>query len=495
MDPQKRLYSLAIPFRKKNKAHGFKLDELINDKRKANEPVTFVQHHYNVKNNVPKEGDYVLIYDSSEQKYKYIFRVLSNSDEDNEDNTEDKYYDGEVLSDFLETQGKEQNYVTLEYVRDFDCPNLKKVWNVLTIVDVTQCKFNIAQYNFFISIYNELIASNNTVNRPHIDTLNQILFGPPGTGKTFHTVNKALDILAPDTDWEDDANREAALEKYNEFKAAGRIVFTTFHQSMSHEDFIEGIKPKLEEKDSEKVGYKIEPGIFKQIADEARQHPNEPYVLIIDEINRGNVANIFGELITLIEPDKREGEPEVLEVILPYSKKPFSVPKNLFIIGTMNTADRSVEALDTALRRRFSFVEMMPKPELLSEVDGVNLKDLLSTINRRIEVLKDRDHLIGHSYFMKVKSKEQLIDVIYRNVIPLLQEYFYGDYGKIRMVLGDGFVAKELENIEFATSDEDFDRPENCYQIKDICKVKEDIDKAIELIKFGYVTHLAEAQE
>lgn len=348
------------------------------------------------------------------------------------------------------------------------------------------------------------------------ESLNQILFGPPGTGKTYNTINMALDILGvPPMDKEgnvlegkwyanEKADRETACNLFNGIKqekgdgekGVGRIAFTTFHQSMSYEDFIEGIKPELGE-GSEKVGYKIEPGIFKQIADEARQHPNEPYVLIIDEINRGNVANIFGELITLIEPDKREGEPEALEVVLPYSKKPFSVPKNLYIIGTMNTADRSVEALDTALRRRFSFVEMMPKPELLSEVDGVNLKNLLTTINRRIEVLKDRDHLIGHSYFMKVKSKEQLIDIIYRNVIPLLQEYFYGDYGKIRMVLGDGFVTKDndLSSVVFATSGDDFDRPENCYQITDIRKVKVDIDKAIELMKFGYVTHLAEVQE
>jgi len=171
--------------------------------------------------------------------------------------------------------------------------------------------------------------------------------------------------------------------------------------------------------------------------------PQAPKVLIIDEINRGNVSQIFGELITLIEPDKRAGMKEALEVTLPYSKEKFSVPPNLYIIGTMNTADRSVEALDTALRRRFSFCEMTPDYSLLAgrEEHGIDLAGLLSIINQRIEGLLDKDHAIGHSYFLRVANGESTLKaVFFDEIIPLLQEYFYGNFGRIELVLGRGFV-------------------------------------------------------
>jgi len=183
-----------------------------------------------------------------------------------------------------------------------------------------------------------------------------------------------------------------------------------------------------------KSGYDYNP-----VGGKAKQN----FVLIIDEINRGNVAEIFGELITLVEEDKRQGKDEVIKVTLPYSKKDFSVPSNLYIIGTMNTADRSVEALDTALRRRFSFVEMMPEyelPELNREMAGIKLSTLLKTINQRIEKLLDRDHQIGHSYFLKINNDVGLQQVFKDKIIPLLQEYFYGDYEKLGLVLGVGFV-------------------------------------------------------
>ena len=169
------------------------------------------------------------------------------------------------------------------------------------------------------------------------------------------------------------------------------------------------------------------------------------HVLIIDEINRGNVSAIFGELITLLEEDKRKGNPEHTEVKLPYSGKEFSVPNNVYIIGTMNTADRSVEALDTALRRRFSFVEMQPNPEILSEVENVDLSKLLETINKRIEVLIDKDHQIGHSYFIGIQNIVDLQRTFKDKIIPLLEEYFYGDFGKIGLVLGGEFI-KSVEN-------------------------------------------------
>jgi hypothetical protein len=475
--------------------------------------------------------------------------------------------------------------------------------------------------------------------------LNQILFGPPGTGKTYNTINKALEIIGDDEvkklNW---SNREEVKKLFDKKLNEGQIVFTTFHQSMSYEEFIEGIKPVNEtaEDDQEpQLTYQVIPGILKNLIDSIEDknqvavnnlyipeeyfkdhvvkmslgsasdprdkdiydycmssnqialgfgfnvdftgikdrtdiinrlkesgyqfegkrdfaidalerfilwavegrlvivskgnkkvrsigvitgayqyNPSAPirfhhfkkvkwlyknidlevsafyekqlvpqsiyvintdvlnkdifikkesgdavknHVLIIDEINRGNVSQIFGELITLIEEDKREGKPEALKVTLPYSKEQFSVPPNLYIIGTMNTADRSVEALDTALRRRFSFTEMPP----LYHLEGLQYdyastrgKDILQTINKRIEKLLDRDHLIGHSYFL-LKDGEtaanKLTDSFYRNIIPLLQEYFFGDYAKIGAVLGKGFVRVKEVSTEvnlFADFDE-----------------------------------------
>jgi 5-methylcytosine-specific restriction endonuclease McrBC GTP-binding regulatory subunit McrB len=185
------------------------------------------------------------------------------------------------------------------------------------------------------------------------------------------------------------------------------------------------------------------------------------FVLVIDEINRGNVSSIFGELITLIETTKRTGKPEALEVVLPYSKDIFSVPENVYIIGTMNTADRSIEMLDTALRRRFSFKEMVPDPSLIATagkskdkqgvVGGIDLVKMLQKINERIEKLIDKDHKIGHSYFLDVINVEGLELAFKDKVIPLLEEYFFGDFGKIGLVLGSSFIIKEpTTDFDFA---------------------------------------------
>lgn len=237
-----------------------------------------------------------------------------------------------------------------------------------------------------------------------------------------------------------------------------RYEFVTFHQSYGYEDFIEGIKPIMPENGEEvgELGYKIEEGVFKRLCDRAVKDPENRYAIFIDEINRGNISQIFGELITLIEKDKRKEAAHELSAILPYSKKPFMVPSNLDIYGTMNTADRSVEALDTALRRRFSFLEMMPNPELLAgkTIEGISLRQVLQTINERVELLVDRDHTIGHSYFINVKTKAQLVEAFNDKIIPLLQEYFYGDFGKIGLVLGKGFVEVNTNNnSEFAAFD------------------------------------------
>lgn len=246
--------------------------------------------------------------------------------------------------------------------------------------------------------------------------------------------------------------------------------FVTFHQSYSYEDFIEGIRPAVDERLDEHGGlhYTLSDGLFKiavrrailltgfegTIDEFCRLSPAERrdllegaprYAIFIDEINRGNVANVFGELITLLEADKRLGGDNELIVTLPYSQTRFGVPSNLHLVGTMNTADRSIEALDTALRRRFSFVEHMPRPELLDfEIEGgIDPARMLGTINDRLERLYDRDHLVGHAY-LKALEEEPSLEALKRafslQIIPLLQEYFYGDWGRIGLVLGREFV-------------------------------------------------------
>ncbi len=269
---------------------------------------------------------------------------------------------------------------------------------------------------------------------------NTILYGPPGTGKTYGVVEKALEILDPPllaTAARHGAGGRALLkQRFDVLLEEGRIRFVTFHQSFAYEDFVEGLKARVGEGGA--LEYVVEPGVFLELCIEA-QHSDLPYVLIIDEINRGNIARIFGELITLIEPSKRQGMDEALSVRLPYSKQVFAVPANLHLIGTMNTADRSLAAMDVALRRRFRFIEMPPQPELLDAViDDVPLGELLGTINDRIEVLLGRDHLIGHAYLMGVTDLPSLADAFRLRILPLLQEYFFEDWQRIAWVLNDG---------------------------------------------------------
>ncbi|EKE4867507.1 AAA family ATPase, partial [Campylobacter jejuni] len=427
-----------------------------------------------------------------------------------------------------------------------------------------------------VFVLNYLLLANNLIKvKKMIQNipLNQILYGPPGTGKTYHTIDKALEIFGENLE-----SRDEKKAKFDEYVKNGQIVFTTFHQSYGYEEFVEGIKPVMNnEANSQEIQYKIKDGIFKELCEKAldnykvslltqeefvksedlenkieifldelvdqqkfiekiqsggfkleeynekyriitddtnanlylnleifktllenkdkiingrsikqilnnkhrRQidsyyfqlvklfkereqdykvdnNPSEkpelkPYIIIIDEINRGNVSKIFGELITLIEPSKRIGEKEELKVTLPYSGEKFGVPKNVYIIGTMNTADRSITSLDTALRRRFEFVEMMPDVSKLSmDCEGINLQELLKAINTRIEYLLDREKTIGHAFFIGVENLNDLKSIFQNKIIPLLQEYFYNDYALINAVLNkNGMLEISVENKDY----------------------------------------------
>ena len=287
----------------------------------------------------------------------------------------------------------------------------------------------------------EPMPNQGTQQNPVKHPLNQILYGPPGTGKTYHTVARALAIIdgvGVREREEGDTERFRAL-RFNPDTCTGQIAMVTFHQNFAYEDFIEGIRPTLGDEADGQIRYELRDGIFKRIAEAAKEEKDKRFVLIIDEINRGNIAKIFGELITLIEDSRRLAADDETKVTLSYSKNSFGVPNNLYLIGTMNTADRSIQLLDTALRRRFDFVEMMPKPELelISEnVEGVNCKRILEEMNKRITVLLDRERQIGHTYLLDVDTMEKLSYAFQNKIFPLLQEYFFDDWAKIRAVLG-----------------------------------------------------------
>ena len=272
---------------------------------------------------------------------------------------------------------------------------------------------------------------------------NTILYGPPGTGKTYATARRCVEICGGTLD------EKAIHDRYKKLVEEGRVVFITFHQSYGYEDFVEGLRPETRLESTSGFGLVPKPGVLKRIADDARKNPTQPYVLVIDEINRANISKAMGELITLLEEDKREGSENEVAVTLPYSGEQFTLPANLHILGTMNTADRSIALLDTALRRRLRFEELSPEPKQLEKnVEGIKLRKVLQAINERLEYLIDRDHLVGHAWFMGAKTKADVNDVMRHKVIPLIADYFYDNWRKVQAVLGgyDDFVqSRKLE--------------------------------------------------
>jgi 5-methylcytosine-specific restriction protein B len=391
------------------------------------------------------------------------------------------------------------NYLEVDWVILEQPIIMKNMVAMVTFSDISERRMELDKI-----MVSRVDTSRNETTEPKTNpaSVNQILYGPPGTGKTFKTVLEALKIL-DDLDDDTELTYSEQKELYDNYKAKGQIEFVTFHQSFSYEDFVEGIRAETNNEGN--ISYSVKDGVFKKLAIEALfskyetenlpdeeaikkarlrvddddnqqgesefdyEHkksllsdPNrpafvrdtgKPFILIIDEINRGNTSRIFGELITLIEDTKRAGTDEAMTALLPYSQETFTVPDNLYIIGTMNTADRSLALIDTALRRRFDFIEMMPKTSLIIGndgqpliIDGIKIQDMLKTINERIEALYDREHTIGHAFFMKLKDKPTINELasIFRNkILPLLEEYFFEDWEKITQVLGKSGIYKD----------------------------------------------------
>lgn len=264
--------------------------------------------------------------------------------------------------------------------------------------------------------------------------LNCIVYGAPGTGKTYSMVEYALAIMENKKlaeFRENNTDRSINIRRYKELVRNGQVVFTTFHQNYGYEEFIQGLRPNT---DSEAMSFKIVDGVFKIIADKAlNDTENKNYIIIIDEINRANISKVFGELITLIEEDKRWGELNEMSATL-QSRDVFAVPNNLYIVGTMNSADKSISLIDAALRRRFDFIEQKPDSSLVKDTV---LKTILEEINLKlVEELDSTDLLVGHSYFMN-KNEKDLCDILNNNIIPLLYEYFYDNRKKVASLVNE----------------------------------------------------------
>jgi len=348
-------------------------------------------------------------------------------------------------------QNKLKDYTTIEITDSLISSSLSsgKEWLVIALTILQNN--NIATNSHISSKLTQLGISTNS-------TVSTILTRHSTTDTPFGTYDNPRIFVSYNGSWYVDIDLFKSLESniYNEYilnSSNKRYEFVTFHQSFVYEDFIEGIKPKLNStsnstSSSNSIEYEIQDGIFKKICKLAKDYAPQRCAIFIDEINRGNVSEIFGELLSLIEPDKREGQPLELKVTLPYSKEPFGIPSNLDIYGTMNSADKSISNIDIALRRRFEFIPVKSNPDLLlsiysnttidpENIDGINIIELLRTINSRIELLLDSNYNIGHAYFANLSNFDDIKSVIVYKVIPLLEEYFYNDPEKVQLVLND----------------------------------------------------------
>ena len=347
----------------------------------------------------------------------------------------------EGLDDWIDVKGKDRFLITpIDDISSLDF--MSNIDRFISLVEKCKNRGNRNESNREAGKRKKVNPNESTMNRS--SSLNSILYGPPGTGKTYKTAARCVEIC-------DGLDQAKGLDggkirsRYQELVDDERVEFVTFHQSYGYEEFVEGLRPAVAEGGG--AGFRLEPvpGVLKRIAERARGNEESDYVLVIDEINRANISKVMGELITLLEKDKREGADNEVAVTLPHSGAQFTLPSNLHILGTMNTADRSIALIDTALRRRFEFDEIAPDPKLLHDVDGIDLPNVLRTINKRLEYLIDRDHLIGHAWLMEAKTKDDVDRVMRRKIIPLIAEYFYDDWHKVRAVLGDtdDFVSGE----------------------------------------------------
>lgn len=312
---------------------------------------------------------------------------------------------------------------------------------------VNECGISNALFNHIIWFYAVSENTDNEEEKPEMKNclniireprdnklhpLNFIVYGAPGTGKTYSMAEYALSIVdnvTIETFRADHKRRVDVIKRYNELIKEGQVVFTTFHQNYGYEEFIQGLRP---DKESDSLSFTVVDGVFKTIADTAlNDMSGKNYVIIIDEINRANISKVFGELITLIEEDKRWGEINQTCATL-QSGDVFAVPNNLYIVGTMNSADKSISLIDAALRRRFDFIEQKPDASLVG--DALLKSFLLNLNNILVEELDSTDLLVGHSYFIN-KNEQDLCGILNNNIIPLLYEYFYDNRKKVASVL------------------------------------------------------------
>ena len=342
-------------------------------------------------------------------------------------------------------ENQEFENLILNEIFNMDIDELQTIIDKMDIehkdININQYKMDNYEDNSVDEEYDEEIVFEKEIDTP----LNMILYGPPGTGKTYNTVNYAVSIVEKkeiDEVVEEARNdREGVFKRYKKYLSEKKIVFTTFHQNYSYEEFIQGIRANTNNTDQ--LSFIKQDGVFKDLVERAKNDRENYYVMVIDEINRGNISRIFGELITLIEDDKRLNQPNETLVTLP-SKEVFGVPSNLFILGTMNTADKSIALIDIALRRRFEFIPMYTDYSVIKDFEHI-----IKPINKAIyEKKRSADYMIGHAFFVNKELKD-LKKIVNNKIIPLLNEYFNGRENDVIEVLSRGGINTTINENTF----------------------------------------------